>query len=64
MKTGIPNSKMMVALLIGMAFAYSMTYVLLGHFALDPATLSIGAMIGMMCRFLHIMVTDFTSHDW
>ena len=53
--------KMVVAILLGMAFAYSMTYVLLGHFVMDPVTLLIGAMIGATGRLLYIMVTDFIS---
>ena len=62
--TEIINLKMIVTILLGMVFAYSTTYVVLGHFVLDPAGLFIGAAIGFNYRVLHIMVTDSSSRGW
>ena len=64
MGTNIINSKMAVSISLGMVFAYSMTYVLLGRFVMDPAILFIGAAIGFNYRILRIMVSDFTSREW
>ena len=64
MKTFINNLKMIAAICLGMAFAYLLSYVLLGHFVWNLPALLIGAMIGTMCRYLHIMMTDFPARGW
>lgn len=61
MKTFINNLKMIVAICLGMAFAYLLSYVLLGHFVWHLPALLIGAMIGVTCRYLYIMMTDFSA---
>ena len=57
------NNKLKTAtsMLLGAAFAYLMSYVIVGHFIMDPISLCIGAVLGLACRLHYCMVMDFTS---